>query len=75
MYVFDPYAIALSKLARGLETDIQDVLFLLTNGVIELETLEIFVEEAIPFAWDHDVDPSDLKQYMGEVRRIYRSGR
>ena len=74
VYVFDPYTIALSKLARGLETDIQDVLFLLENSIIEIGVLETFVEEAIPVAWDHDVDPSDMKQYMREVRRLHGNG-
>ncbi len=60
VYIFDPYTIALSKLARGLETDIQDVLFLLENELIELEQLVILVEEAIPIAWEYDVDPDDL---------------
>jgi hypothetical protein len=27
VYTYDPYSIALSKIARGFETDIQDVLF------------------------------------------------
>jgi hypothetical protein len=29
VYVYDPYTIALSKLSRGFEADLQDVLFLL----------------------------------------------
>ena len=33
VYVYDPYTIALSKLARGFETDIQDILFLLDKGL------------------------------------------
>ncbi|RMD61235.1 hypothetical protein D6833_08525 [Candidatus Parcubacteria bacterium] len=72
VYVYDPYTIALSKLARGLETDIQDILFLLEKGLIEIAQLEFFVEKATPVAWKYDVDPADLRRYMNEVRRLYR---
>jgi hypothetical protein len=33
-FIYDPYTLALSKLARGLETDIQDVLFLLAMELL-----------------------------------------
>ncbi len=52
-----PYTIALSKLARGLESDIQDVLFLLREGTIEMEERSRIVDQAIPLAWRRDVDP------------------
>ena len=74
VYVYDPYTIALSKLARGLETDIQDVFFLLESGWIEIEELERFVGEAMPAARAYDIDPADLMLYMGEVRRLYPGG-
>ncbi len=34
VYVFDPYSIALSKVARGFETDLEDVVFLLRRKLI-----------------------------------------
>ena len=34
VYVFDLYSIALSKIARGFETDFEDVLFLLVRGLL-----------------------------------------
>ncbi len=61
VFVFDPYTIALSKVARGFESDLQDVLFLLHRGIIDLNRLAIYVDAAIPVAWDHDVDPADLR--------------
>ena len=71
VYIYDPYTIALSKLARGLESDIQDVLFLLEKGVIEMEELNRIVDQAIPLAWRRDVDPEDLQRYLAEVQRLF----
>ena len=33
-YVFDPYSIAISKIDRGFETDLQDVLFLIQRELV-----------------------------------------
>lgn len=70
VYLFDPYSIALSKLSRGFETDLQDVVFLVKQHIIELNTLEAFVQAALPQAWDFDVNPSELKQYFSQVKRL-----
>ena len=71
VFIYDPYTIAVSKLARGLETDLQDVLFLLQRSIINLDRLSEYVDAAIPVAWEYDVDPADLRQYMNEVRRLF----
>jgi len=71
VYAFDPYSIALSKLARGFETDIQDVIFLLQHDIISIKQLAEFVEEALPFAWDFDIDPADLRSHFDDVKRLY----
>jgi hypothetical protein len=60
----------LSKLARGFETDIQDVLFLLRQGIIEIGLLAKFVEDAVPVAWDYDIDPNELKGHLNVVRNL-----
>jgi predicted nucleotidyltransferase len=69
--IFDPYSIALSKVARGFETDIQDVLFLLQNQIIEIEKLTKFVEDTIPLAWDYDIDPGELRNHLEVVKKLY----
>lgn len=71
VYVYDPYTIALSKLSRGFETDLQDVLFLLKQQVIVLDELASHVKDALPQAWDFDVDPQDLRGYFAEVKRLF----
>ncbi len=70
VYIFDPYSIALSKVAHGFESDLEDVLFLLRQGLISLEQLAACVEEALPQAWDFDIDPVELRQYFGELKRL-----
>lgn len=71
IYVYDPYSIALSKLSRGFEADLQDVLFLLRQNIINLDELAQYVAAALPQAWDFDIDPADLQLYFNEVRRLY----
>lgn len=70
VYVYDPYSIALSKLSRGFETDLQDVLFLLRQKIIDLDDLKRHVEAALPQAWDFNIDPADLQLYFDEIQRL-----
>jgi hypothetical protein len=70
VYVYDPYSIALSKLSRGFETDLQDILFLLRQNIINLDDLKHYVEAALPQAWDFNIDPTDLLLYFDEIQRL-----
>jgi hypothetical protein len=70
VYVYDPYSIALSKISRGFETDLQDVLFLLRQKIINLDDLKRHVEKALPQAWDFNIDPADLQLYFNEIQRL-----
>lgn len=70
VYVYDPYTIALSKVSRGFEADLQDVIFLLGQGIIELDELAQYVEDAMPRAWEFDIDPQELRLHLGEIRRL-----
>lgn len=72
VFIFDPYSIALSKLARGFDTDIQDILYLLERGIIEISILIKFVEDAIPLAWDYDIDPNDFRTHLDVVKNLYQ---
>ena len=72
VFIFDPYSIALSKLSRGFDTDIQDVLFLLQRGIITIDILTKFTEEVIPVAWEYDIDPDELKTHLDVVKNLYR---
>lgn len=70
VYIYDPYSIALSKLSRGFEADLQDVLFLLRQKIITLPELSQFVESTLPKAKEFDINSSELRLYFNEVRRL-----
>jgi hypothetical protein len=69
VYLFDPYSIALSKIARGFEADIEDVLFLLRTEAIAWPQLERLFHTVLPDASKFDIAPSDFRAYFDEVRR------
>lgn len=71
VYIYDPYSIALSKVSRGFEADLQDVVFMLEENIIDLEQLDQYVAAALSVAWEYDIDPADLELYLEEVRRLY----
>jgi hypothetical protein len=71
VYIFDPYSIALSKVARGFEADLEDVLFLLRQNLIDLEQLAAYVTASLSTAWDFDIDPQEMQQHLDAVRRLY----
>ncbi len=68
--MYDPYSIALSKVARGFETDLQDVLFLLRRRVISLKDLERFVKGALPQARAFDIDKREFQKNWTTLRKM-----
>jgi hypothetical protein len=69
VYIFDLYSIALSKIARGFESDLEDVLFLLNAGLIEFAALEQHFNDVLPAAPKTDIDPKEFRAYFAEVKR------
>lgn len=67
-YAFDPYTIALSKLDRGFDTDIQDILFLVDRGYVDVEQLETLVAQAVAQAGAFDLDPAGMRRHLDAVR-------
>jgi hypothetical protein len=75
VYVFDPYTIALSKIARGFEADLEDVMFMLRQGLIEFGELERNFLAVLPDAPQADIIPEEFREYFEEVRcRVEESG-
>jgi hypothetical protein len=74
VYIFDPYSIALSKIARGFEADLEDVLFLLDEGVIDFGELERNFNEILPEAPKADIIPREFRDYFEEIRRRCHKG-
>ena len=69
IYIFDLYSIALSKIARGFESDLEDVVFMLHEGLIEFGELEHYFTEVLPEASKVDIIPGEFRAYFEEVRR------
>ncbi len=70
VYIFDPYSIAISKLDRGFETDLQDVLFLIRRSFIDLSQLEHYANIALQESGTFDMNPKDFKQHLTALRYL-----
>jgi hypothetical protein len=68
VYVADPYSIALSKIERGFDTDIDDILFLLQHGFIEIEEFDAIVESSLPRAREFDINTSEMLAHLHIVK-------
>ena len=64
-YLFDPYSMAVMKIDRAFDTDMEDVAFLLAAGRINLSALERFVEDV---ATRYD-EPIKLRRNFAEFKR------
>jgi len=67
VFVADPYSIALSKLDRGLDTDFDDLLFLIQNHHVDMDEFERILREALPYAHKFDFDP-DIIEHLQELK-------
>lgn len=64
VYVFDPYSIALSKLDRGFDSDIEDVTFLLREEFIAVDSLRLMITELAEQANEYDLNLDQMQQYL-----------
>ena len=69
VYIFDPYSIALSKIARGFEADLEDVIFMLHEELIQFGELERHFKAILPHAPRADIIPSEFHDYFDEICR------
>jgi hypothetical protein len=69
VYVFDLYSIALSKIARGFDSDLDDVIFMLKEKLINISELEQHFNSILPDAARADIDRKEFLKYFGEVKR------
>ena len=67
VYVFDPYSIALSKIERGFESDLDDVVFLLQQKLIESKRLMQLAEEMIDRAREFDLDVQQIRAHLNAL--------
>jgi hypothetical protein len=67
VFVADPYSIALSKLDRGFDTDLGDIVFLVQSGRIDFARFEQMIQKALPHAGKYDFHP-DILEHLQELR-------
>ncbi len=64
-YLFDPYSMAVMKIDRAFETDMEDVHFLVRSGTIDLAFLEHCIEDVA----QRCDEPRKLRSNFREMKR------
>jgi hypothetical protein len=72
LYIFDPYSIALGKLDRGSESDLEDIAFLVRNNFITTSQLAQVKSEALTRAQDYDLTPKRIEKNFELVLQLLR---
>ncbi|HKY55734.1 MAG TPA: nucleotidyl transferase AbiEii/AbiGii toxin family protein [Anaerolineales bacterium] len=67
VYVADPYSIALSKVDRGFDTDIDDIIFLVEHNYVNLDELERITLRALAHALKFDFHP-EILDHLQELK-------
>jgi hypothetical protein len=67
IFIADPYSIALSKLDRGYDTDLDDVVFLVRYEHVTLDELERITRDALASAHQYDFHP-DILAHLQELK-------
>jgi len=70
IFIADPYSIALSKVDRGADTDYDDLVFLVQNHHVDMDTFERIVQEALPHARQFVFHPDILKHLQWLRKRL-----
>lgn len=70
VYVLDPYTIALSKLDRGFDTDLEDVSFLIRREIVTVDELEQVVSKAAVNAREFAMDAAALRSHLLTVKSL-----
>ena len=68
VFVLDPYTIALSKIDRGFDTDIEDIVFLVHLGLVEMSRLEVIVGDANKRANEFGLNPREIRHHLEALR-------
>lgn len=69
VYIFDLYSIALSKIARGFESDLDDVEFLLRKNFIGWDELEGYFNTVLPHSTSADIDAREFQEYFNTLKQ------
>lgn len=69
IFVADPYSIALSKLDRGLDTDLDDIVFLIQHKHIKIGQLKQITENALSHAREFDINTGEMLAHLRVVQQ------
>jgi hypothetical protein len=69
VYIYDLYSIALSKISRGFESDLEDVEFLLARNLIKWDELEKYFKDILPRAKTADIDSKEFESYFNTLKK------
>jgi|WetSurMetagenome_2_1015567.scaffolds.fasta_scaffold233512_2 hypothetical protein len=69
VYIYDLYSIALSKIARGFEADLEDVEYLLDQHLITWDELEGHFNSILPQAKNADINPKEFETYFKTLKK------
>ncbi|MBL8078900.1 MAG: nucleotidyl transferase AbiEii/AbiGii toxin family protein [Anaerolineales bacterium] len=67
IFVADPHSIALSKLDRGFDTDLDDIVFLIQHKYIEIGQLKQITEIALSRAREFDINSDEMLAHLKVV--------
>ena len=70
VYIADPYSIALSKLDRGLDTDLDDIVFLIQQNHVTVDELESITRNALSQSHKFDFHPEILAHLQELKNRL-----
>jgi hypothetical protein len=73
VHILDPYSMALSKIDRGFDTDIEDVVFLIQRGFIRFDHLRTLVGEALERAGEFSLSKPEMRDHLNAVEQQLRS--
>ena len=65
--ILNPYIIAFSKVERGFDTDIEDVIFLIRNKYIETEIMTSRIRDTLLQANKYDIDKNSVINHWHDI--------
>jgi len=68
VYIFDPYSIALSKIDRGFDTDLDDIIFLIQRGFVDFKKLALVTQDALAQSLKYDLDRAEVLAHLQELK-------
>ncbi len=74
VFHFDLYSTALSKIERGRDEDLSDVLVLLKDGRIDMDQLVAYFEEILPHIETHSLkgDPHEFSRKFASLKQMWQ---